>query len=108
MNNIKKEKNAETNIETQLENPNYILYSTSNEKGECSITNSTSSFANLLGYMKNEIIGKRIEILMPEIFKAEHSNMLSEKNHNRENDEENKEENKEKKSGKKSWKILKK
>ena len=79
MKNIKKEKNAETNIETQLENPNYILYSTSNEKGECSITHSTSSFANLLGYMKNEIIGKRIEILMPEIFKKGHSNMLSEK-----------------------------
>ena len=29
--------------------------------------------------MKNEIIGKRIEILMPEIFKEGHSNMLSEK-----------------------------
>ena len=39
----------------------------------------TNSFANLLGYMKSEIIGKKIEILMPEIFKSGHSYMLSNK-----------------------------
>ena len=29
--------------------------------------------------MKSEVIGKRIEVLMPEIFKAGHSDMLSKK-----------------------------
>ena len=73
-------KNAEgTGLEAELEKPDYIIYSTSNEKGECSISQCSSSIANLLGYMKNEIIGKRIEILMPELFKAKHSDMLSEK-----------------------------
>ena len=72
--------NAEGNsIETDLENPNYIVYATSNEKGECSIAQCSNSIANLLGYMKSEIIGKKIEILMPEIFKSGHSVMLSEK-----------------------------
>ena len=74
-----KKHNEINGIETDLENPNYIIYATSNEKGECSITQCTSSIANLLGYMKSEIVGKRIEIMMPEIFKAGHANMLSEK-----------------------------
>ena len=77
---LQNKKNYEINgIETDLENPNYIIYATSNEKGECSITQCTSSIANLLGYMKSEIVGKRIEIMMPEIFKAGHANMLAEK-----------------------------
>ena len=40
-----------------LENPNFIIYATSNEKGECSISQCSSSIANLLGFMKSEIIG---------------------------------------------------
>ena len=73
-------KNPEkNNIEAELENPNYIIYASSNEKGECSITQCTNSIANLLGYMKNEIIGKRIEMLMPEIFRTYHTDMLIEK-----------------------------
>ena len=74
--NIKLEENK---IDAELENPNYIIYATSNEKGECSINQCTNSIANLLGYMKSEIIGKRIEILMPEIYRAGHAIMLSEK-----------------------------
>ena len=76
-------KNAEenkqgNNIENDLENPNYILYSTSNEKGECTIGQCTNSIVNLLGYMKSEIVGKRIEVLMPKIFIDGHARMLSE------------------------------
>ena len=80
---VKKLKNTENidlnNIDAELENPNYIIYSASNENGECSITQCTNSIAHLLGYMKSEIIGKRIEILMPEIFKAGHADILSKK-----------------------------
>ena len=77
---ITKANNADANgIDIELENPNYIIYATSNEKGECSISQCTSSIANLLGYMKSEVIGKKIEVLMPEIFRAGHANMLSEK-----------------------------
>ena len=95
-------KNLEgNNFETDLENPNYIIYATSNEKGECTIGQCTNSIMNLLGYMKSEIIGKKIEILMPEIFKVGHSNMLayqikqmqqrlkSDRNSYRENDKRN-------------------
>ena len=75
---LKDKKNLEGNIiEKDLENPNYIIYSTSNEKGECTITQCTGSLMNLLGYIKSEIIGKKIEILMPEIFQSSHANMLS-------------------------------
>ena len=67
------------NIEAELESPNYIIYSTSNEKGECTINQCTNSIVNLLGYLKSEIVGKRIEVIMPEIFKVGHNNMLAEK-----------------------------
>ena len=66
------------NIENDLENPDYIIYSTSNEKGECTIGQCTNSIVNLLGYMKSEIVGKRIEVLMPKIFIDGHARMLSE------------------------------
>ena len=46
-------------IETNLENPNYIIYATSNEKGECTVGQCTNSFVNLLGYTKSEVIGKQ-------------------------------------------------
>ena len=73
-------KNIEgNNIETDLENPNYIIYATSNEKGECTIGQCTNSIVNLLGYLKSEIVGKKIEILMPEIFKNGHVYMLADK-----------------------------
>ena len=76
----KRNKNTEiNNIEEDLESPNYIIYCTSDEKGDCSITHCTNSIANLLGYMKSDVIGKKIEVLMPEIFKSGHSIMLTEK-----------------------------
>ena len=74
---LEKKENIEGNDkETELESPNYIIYGNSNEKGECTISQCTSNIANLLGYMKSEIIGKKIEVLMPELFKAGHANML--------------------------------
>ena len=66
------------NIDADLENPDYIIYATSNEKGECNIGQCTNSIINLLGYMKSEIIGKKIEVLMPKIFIDGHEKMLSE------------------------------
>ena len=75
-----KKNNTDINgIDIELENPNYIIYATSNDKGECTISQCTSSIANLLGYMKSDVIGKKIEVLMPEMFRAGHALMLSEK-----------------------------
>ena len=65
------------NFEAGLENPDYIVYATSNEKGECNIGQCTNSIVNILGYMKSEIIGKKIEVLMPKIFIDGHAMMLS-------------------------------
>ena len=48
--NLNQSKNILTednNLEKDLETPNYIIYSTSTEKGECLITQCTNSFANL-------------------------------------------------------------
>ena len=72
------EENAQgNNVDADLENPDYIIYATSNEKGECTIGQCTNSIINLLGYMKSEIIGKKIEVLMPKIFAEGHTKMLS-------------------------------
>lgn len=86
------EKLQGNNIDADLENPDYILYATSNEKGECSIGQCTNSIVNLLGYLKSEIIGKKIEILMPKIFIEGHNKMLAEtikKLHLKENSDRN-------------------
>ena len=75
----KSKKEGGIGLESELEKPDYIIYSASNEKGESFISQCSSSISNLLGYIKNEIIGKRIEILMPELFKAKYADMLSQK-----------------------------
>ena len=87
------EKNLQGNIiDADLENPDFILYATSNEKGECTIGQCTNSLVNLLGYLKSEIVGKKIEVLMPKIFIEGHARMLSEsikKIHLKQNSERN-------------------
>ena len=56
------------NLENILENPDIVAFCRSNEKGECSFIQCSNSFVEYLGYLKNEIIGQKIEILMPSMF----------------------------------------
>ena len=67
------------NINALLENQDYLIFANSNEKGKCNIVQCSNSITYLLGYEKSEIIGKPIEILMPDIFIDGHKAMLEER-----------------------------
>ena len=47
--------------------------------GKCHIMQCTNAIVHLFGYNKQELIGKRIEMLMPFICQTEHANMLSDR-----------------------------
>ena len=64
------------NMDSILENQDYLIFANSNEKGKCKIVQCSNSISFLLGYQKSEIIGKPIEILMPNLFIEGHMKML--------------------------------
>jgi len=65
------------NLDLILENQDLVIYSRTNEKGDCQIIQCSNSIVAMFGYAKLELIGKKIEFLMPTIYQAEHSKMLS-------------------------------
>ena len=67
------------NLNKILERPVYQIYSRSNDMGKCHIIQCSNSIVHLLGYSKQELIGKRIEMLMPFICQSEHAGMLSDR-----------------------------
>ena len=67
------------NLSKILERPVYQIYTRSNDMGKCHIIQCSNSIVHLLGYTKQELIGKRIEMLMPFICQSEHSDMLSDR-----------------------------
>ena len=64
------------NFDYILENQDYVIFANSNEKGQCSIVQCSNSITYLLGYLKKDIVGKPIEVLMPSIFVDGHAKML--------------------------------
>ena len=78
--NTDKEKNKILNIETLLLNDeyHYIIVSAKPEKFGI-ITNISLGICPIFGYSKNEIIGKTIEFLMPDIYQKKHREVLKEK-----------------------------
>ena len=66
------------NIEELVDNQDYLLITDSDEKGNCKIIQSSLSFSNLLGYQKHEIIGKSLEIIIPNIIIENHLKYLEE------------------------------
>ena len=56
-----------------LENQDYVIFVNSNDKGKCTISQLSNSLIYLIGYQKQEIINKPLEILMPSIFIEGHS-----------------------------------
>mgnify|MGYP002623817560 CR=1 FL=1 len=66
-------------IEELVDNQDYILFADSDEKGSGKIIQCTISFANLLGYQKHEIIGKRLDIIFPNILVEEQCKYLKER-----------------------------
>ena len=67
------------NLNKILERPIYQIYSRSNDMGKCHIIQCSNAIVHLLGYSKQELIGKRIEMLMPFICQSEHAGMLSDR-----------------------------
>ena len=78
---LKKNDDNQTNnnMDSILENQDFIIFANSNEKGKCNIVQCSNSISFLFGYQKSEIIGKPIEILMPNIFVDGHKKMLEER-----------------------------
>lgn len=64
------------NLDTILENQDYIMYCRCNDMGHCNIIQCSNSIISLLGYQKQELMGKKIEMLMPMLCQSEHSKML--------------------------------
>ena len=67
------------NLEIILESQDYVIYSRTNEKGECDIIQCSNSIVYLLGHIKQELIGKNIETIMPSVFANEHNKMLAQR-----------------------------
>ena len=65
------------NLDILLENQDYVIYCRTNEKGDCNIIQCSNSIIYLLGFIKQDLIGKNIEVLMPSIYIEEHAKMLS-------------------------------
>jgi len=66
------------NFENLLDNQDFIIFVNSNEKGKCNIMQYSNSLINLIGYQKQEIINKPLEILMPSIFVDGHDKVVEE------------------------------
>ena len=65
------------NLDLILENQDYVIYTRANEKGECDIIQCSNSVVYLLGFLKQELIGKSIETIMPGVFVNDHNKMLA-------------------------------
>ena len=59
------ENKGKISIEELVDNQHYILFGDLDEKGGCKIIQCSASFSHLLGYQKNDIIGKCLDIILP-------------------------------------------
>lgn len=66
------------NIENIIENQDYVIFVNSNEKGKCTIFQFSNSLSYLIGYKKQQIINKPIEVLFPNILIDGHSKKVEE------------------------------
>jgi len=66
------------NFESLLDNQDLVIFVNSNERGKCNIMQYSNSIINLIGYQKQEIINKPLEILMPSIFVDGHDKVVEE------------------------------
>ena len=79
--NYKKYENQKVNLENLdsiLENPDVICFARTNSKGECNIIQCSNSFVHFIGFQKFNLIGKKIEQIMPNIYYEDnaHAKML--------------------------------
>ena len=56
-----------------LENQDFLIFVSSNEKGKCNIIQFSNSLCFIIGYQKHELINMPLETLMPSMFIEGHS-----------------------------------
>ena len=77
-NKIIEDKTLSDNLDNMIENQDYTLFVSTNDKGKCNIIQFSNSLTYLIGYQKLEIINKPLEFLMPSIFVDGHSKKVEE------------------------------
>ena len=78
-NKLKEEKsNRISKIEEILDNQDYIIFADSDEKGNCKIIQCSASISHFLGYQRYDIIGRPIDIIIPNILIEEHCKFFEE------------------------------
>ena len=77
-NKIMREKSKIENLDNIVENQDYTIIVNSDEKGRCKIIQFSNSLTYLIGYQKQEVINKPLEMLMPSIFIDGHSKKVEE------------------------------
>ena len=66
------------NIENIIENQDYVIFVNSNERGKCTIFQFSNSLSYLIGYKKQQIINKPLEVLFPNILIDGHAKKVEE------------------------------
>jgi len=70
---LKMSKKINMNNIDSLENQDFIIFVSSNEKGKFNIIQFSNSLSFIIGYQKHELINKPLETLMPSILTEGHS-----------------------------------
>ena len=65
-------------MEELIDNQEYILFGDADEKGNCKIIQLSASLSHFLNYEKYNMIGKPIDIILPNILVEEHCKYLEE------------------------------
>ena len=66
------------NIESLMDNQDYILFCDSDESGNCKMIQCSASLAHLLSYQKYEILGKSLELIIPSFLLEEFHKYINE------------------------------
>ena len=90
--NLNKKKEEKSNTHTRIEefmvNQDFILFADCDEKGNCKIIQISASLSHFLGYQKYDIIGKKINAIIPNMLIEDHCKSLEElikSSHNEQN-----------------------
>ena len=87
---LKEEKvDIASNLESIVDNQDYILFCNFDEKGNFRIMKCSESFSQLLGYEKYDILGKSLEIIFPNVLVEAHLKYLEECIQSSHNDQNN-------------------
>ena len=70
--------NGIARIEELIDNQDYILFADSDENGNSKIVQISASLSHFLGFQKYDIIGRNMDIIIPNILIEEHCKVLEE------------------------------